>query len=152
MFSTTKVLADSAIIHQSYHKKLVDLLRWLCGLRVQTGVHSRPIRRWLLSSIKHKLGKLCKGHSVGNILLSSLHPLRPRQVRFARAVAKEVMSRDRHIGAYTIVFSAYVQYPRLLKLFQGVHSYRPHSPPLGNPPSSTAYLFLYVCQTVVKEC
>jgi uncharacterized protein YjbI with pentapeptide repeats len=47
-------------------------------VRVQTGVHSRHIRRRPLRSIKYKLGRLCKGHSVGNILLSSLHPLRSR--------------------------------------------------------------------------
>jgi len=88
-------------------------------------------------------------HRVG---MTQLNPLRLRQVRFARAVAKGGNVARSSYRRLCGCISAYVQYSRLLKLSQGVNSHQPTLPLLGNPPSSAAYLFLYVCQTVVKEC
>jgi hypothetical protein len=101
----------AVIIHQSYHEKLWIYFAGYAGFKVRAGVHSRSIRRWLLGSVKCKLGKVCNGHSVGNELLIPHRPSGPRQVRLARAVAKEVMSRDCHIGAYVIVFQLMYSIP-----------------------------------------
>lgn len=62
--------------------------------------------------------------------MTRLNPLRPRQVRFARAVAKGGNVARSSYGRLCGCISAYVQYSRLLKLSQGVNSHQPHSPSL----------------------
>jgi hypothetical protein len=61
--------------------------------------------------------------------MTQLNPLRPRQVRFARAVTKGgnvARSPNRRLCG---CISAYVQYSRLLKLSQGINSHQPTPPP-----------------------
>ena len=129
LFSTTEVLAGSAIIiHQSYHKNAggsTPLVMRASNTSWSSLEAYLAVALLDLSSINWSN---YASHRVG---MTRLNPLRPRQVRFARVVAKGGNVARSSYRRLCGCISAYVQYSRLLKLSQGVNSHQPHSPSMG---------------------